>query len=65
MTERPIRTVSMVASALNVSDRRAGELLKTLEMLGLAEEARGGYRATRYAWMNYPRPPAREAKRAA
>jgi hypothetical protein len=62
---RPIRTVSQVAAALVVPDRRAAELLRILEMAGLAEEAQGGYRATMAAWMHYPRPPAKEAKRAA
>jgi hypothetical protein len=62
---RPVRTVSQLAAALDLTDRRAAELLTMLEMLALAEQAHGGYRATRYAWTTYPRPPAKEAKRAA
>jgi hypothetical protein len=65
MSERPVRTVSMLAAALDVTERRAAELLMMLEMLGLAEQAHGGFRATAEAWQRYPRPKPKEAKRAA
>ena len=65
MTVRPIKTISQIAAALNVEDARAELLLTTLEFMGIAERAHGGYRATLDAWEKYPRPPAREEKQAA
>jgi hypothetical protein len=61
---RPIKTVSQIAAALAVPDRRAAELLSVLEFMGIAEKAHGGYRATLIAWNTYPRVPVREQEAA-
>jgi hypothetical protein len=56
---RPVRTVSQVAAALDVTDDRAELLLVTLEFMDIAERVHGGYRATGDAWERYPRPSVR------
>lgn len=56
MSERPVRNVAQVATALEVDTDRAEFLLFMLETMGIAERFGPGYQATAHAWATYPRP---------